>query len=321
MKRLLIFATLLIFTACAAATVEPVAPTAAPTNTLQPSPTLSPDPTLTAVPSPSPTIPQPILSPFPTIPLTTPTPDFMDTHIVNEYLFAPSVDPDCQLPCWQGLRIGESTKEDVVRMFDEVLDIREGLKLSTDESITRIPGTELIWYWWDIRDTEGNLDGWFTLKTILDDETDILQCIDIVTAPYEMYEIQTPQQVIRELGRPSAIYVDNTSFYLMNLMLLYDEGIVSLSTTAISIDEQPIGEHTVEVVTNYCLNEIPLSREVIIVESVNDITAASLTPILNAWVGEDLLEALVPIEDALGLTEEAFVKIALDDENPCIALD
>lgn len=110
MKCFLALTILLILTACAAATESPP-PTAVLSNT--------PPPTATSTDTPVPTItPSPTLSPTTTEILT--TPDFEALPIAENFLFAPGSDPDCQLPCWQGLRVGESDREDVQRMFREV---------------------------------------------------------------------------------------------------------------------------------------------------------------------------------------------------------
>ncbi len=301
MKRLLILATLLILTACTAATVEPVTPTAVPSDT--PLPTVSPTPTRT---------------PFPTWPPPSPTPDFLDSPIANGFQFAPSTDPMCQLPCWQGLRVGESDKEDVLMMFDELLGIREGLRVSTD--ITGFPDMEIIGYSWDLEDSERNTIGSLALNTSIDQETGILKGIHIDTISFGQYKIPTPQQIIKELGSPSVIYADSTGS-LVRLMLLYYEGIVSQSVTDASLEQQVIDDET-KIVVNYCLNQIPATTLNHIVEPFDDIMETGLDSVQNAAFGEYLRAAgFSPIEEVFGLTVEEFVEIALDDENPCIVFE
>jgi hypothetical protein len=80
MRRLPILTTLLILTACTAATDSPT-PTLAPS----PSATVTASPTATASPTPT-------LSPTATEIL--PTPDFETLPIAENFLFAPSSDPD-----------------------------------------------------------------------------------------------------------------------------------------------------------------------------------------------------------------------------------
>src|SRR5690348_137242 len=55
-----------------------------------------------------------------TKPASSPTPDFMGSALQDGFLFTQSNTGACKLPCWRGLRIGQSTKEDVQIAFDNV---------------------------------------------------------------------------------------------------------------------------------------------------------------------------------------------------------
>jgi hypothetical protein len=74
-------------------------------------------PTLTPIPGSTPTATV-TSGPSSTHTPPVPTPDFLQLPFANNVLFAPAADPECQLPCWQGLRVGESNRDDIQAMFE-----------------------------------------------------------------------------------------------------------------------------------------------------------------------------------------------------------
>jgi hypothetical protein len=160
----------------------------------------------------------PTSTPPPTIQSTPteilPTPDFIDSPLVDGFLISPSLDSDCQLPCWHGLRVGESDREDVQRMFDETLGFNGMLDFFTEHRLPEVtistfhldlPGTQATGHEW----AAPPMAGFFGLYMLVDEDTGILQGIQLVlTSSYDTYpyELLSAQQVLRELGTPSSIY-------------------------------------------------------------------------------------------------------------------
>jgi hypothetical protein len=122
MKRFLALTTLLILTACTAATVELVTPTAAPSDTPLPptgtstatsTNTVTPTNTPSSTPSPTST---PTSGPSPT-PSLTPT---LSSWIEQDFLFGGPIIEGCDLPCWQGLTPGISSADEVDQVFTQI---------------------------------------------------------------------------------------------------------------------------------------------------------------------------------------------------------
>lgn len=195
--------------------------------------------TQAVVPASSATTLSPEPTTIPTLNPALPTPDFTQSEIADQYLLAPS-GSGCQLPCWQGLRIGVSTREDVLGVLNSLFDFGGYVDFFDDNSVTKldsvsrslldVPGVEGSGYSWVTTETL------FSLLAVVDAETGVLQGLQFrhVTGLYterlpHRYTIRTPREIIEQLGSPAAIYTTGQGSWLMAVLLFYEQGIVSYS--------------------------------------------------------------------------------------------
>jgi hypothetical protein len=281
MKQTWILTTLLILTACAAAVESPTpSPSPTATVTLTPSATSTPS----ATPTPTATL-TPSNTPLPTVtPTITPAPEFHNPNPGGDILFMPYDDEDCQLPCWQGLRIGESTIDDVQVMFDRVFDLivtEETFRIIQEDSPGKfeVAGTKIVLYWWDLPGDEGY--GYFEIVVVVDTETDILQGLHISQFQGDgtVWAILTPKQVIEAEGIPDYVYVSNAVENHAVIVLAYKSGIVMLySFHATIFEEENKSKST------FCLNDPVWTNGNYIVSPFEDVRNEPLDPIHEVWL-------------------------------------
>lgn len=204
---------------------------------------VSPEPTAssatsTTVPTESPT---PTAVPTPVATLTpAPTPALSEAIITDDFLFEPSSVPGCKLPCWQGLEVGISGREEIQRMYDTIFAFNGTRQFIPDNLPTPMsdsPSDPLVlpidYY------AAGN--GWFiepsgttdypqsfTVNTIYERDTFTLRAIEF-SSSYSAFNVNlTPYRVIRELGEPSQIVMtlsptERGDVLRFEMRMMYDE--------------------------------------------------------------------------------------------------
>jgi hypothetical protein len=206
----------------------------ADSTVVQATPTSSPASTIAATSSVAAALPTQAL----------PTPDFLNASIAKGFLLAPSQAADCQLPCWQGFRIGVSKRQDVRRFFNELFGFSDSFdvfqqpldEVKLETAGLNIPGTYAAGYIWP-RPT-----GAFEFYMLLDENSGTLQGIQLLNTPIVgNYKAHTPQDVIKSLGAPSSAYAKVIGDGI-SLMLLYGKlGIAAYSLTQVAIEQRVVG--------------------------------------------------------------------------------
>jgi hypothetical protein len=151
--------------------------TIAPSTTPNPVITPLPSVTYTLIPETHTSTPQ---NPeYPETLTAFPTPDFPSSTIVDSIFFLPQDTSDCQPPCWQNLRVGESTKADIQSVFDNVFGFDGTRNFFEDATqlapvwLSEVPGMQTDGYDWITPD--GDM---FIIATVIDSNTNILQGIE-----------------------------------------------------------------------------------------------------------------------------------------------
>jgi hypothetical protein len=314
----LTLANMLVLTACSGNTeIEPVL-TAEPTN-MQIEVTVIVEPT-EAITIPASLTPTDELTGTPATVFL--TPDF--SPIAPGFLLAET--PDCQLPCWQGLRVGISNRKDVQAMFDTVfgfdgqIDVFQENRQLLDSY--ELYGTEAGGHLWWVPEISEEPEGAnFGLYFLVDKQSGILQGIQIVNAPFNThaYETYTPQQVLQRLGEPSAAYIWPAIRGTIQLLLIYEEqGIASYMITQ-PIDEVFWTQDYPFSLATYCLDEQVILANSYITEPIAGVSEEELSPIQYVWFGERIT-LLRPIE-IVGLTKTDLYLLATQAATPCIEID
>jgi len=262
--------------------------------------------------------------PLPTATLQLATPDFLNSAAYPGFLLAPNDDPSCELPCWKGLRIGQSDRQDFQRVLDEsfgfnrTLDFFQHNPLSgADLSLVAldIPGTEATGYsWYPLP------EGHISIFALFDQDTGLLKGMRFQYLVYqETYLTHTVQQIIERLGRPSEIYAYATDGFL-SLIMVYESGLAFDSAYYAPKQQRTLNGNEVYY-SNFCLDTMSFGGVDNVVESFKmPLTRGSMTAIQDKWVGQNL-QTLYPIKIALGVSVEEFAQIALRKVDPCFEID
>ncbi len=315
MKRILILTSLLIFTGCTAATGSPTAtpsPSRVPPVTFTPVPTITTSPTSTISPTASEIIP---------------TPDLMDSPIVDGVLLSPHPAPDCQLPCWQGLRVGESDRDDIQTMFDEVFGFRGTRAFFKDPTllapiwIPDVPGTQADGYEWEFTDVH------FDVVTVIDQNSGILQGIRLIYSSQNILNLSTFQQIIHELGPPDYYFTlpvmdinlaPPGSSVPIDIILFYNEGMAFGLTSQGNFQETMVGEQK-ENLVHFCLDSKVTIGMSYFVPPFTSLGYNDLPPLSEEWFSRYINPKLgwISGDEAFGISVSQFSDFAYQDP-PCI---
>jgi hypothetical protein len=289
----------------------------------------------TVEPSPEPVITVPPAEPTPTaepaetlLPTSFPEhPHYLELEIANNpVLSSASTYPACQLPCWYGLRPGESPIKQVDTVFDEVFQfggkihlvdvLSEGLPLSSADT----PGTSYVSLLWQMDETQEET-GAFIIDAVFD-EALILQGIEIWQNSEGAYATESAQQIIQALGRPEHIRLDGSKVgyeragYLY-IQLVYTRGVelfIIYVQDPLTID--PLSYAPL------CFTAPPEMSYTYLVPAFSAIDPEAMTIVQREWIGHSFSEdsGLRPVDEVLEMTEDQFLDLILQQE-PCITID
>lgn len=288
-------------------------------------PTAMPSPT--EVPSATPT----------NTPIPPPTPALSASVLTDDFLFAESLTPSCHLPCWQGLVVGESGRDDIQAMFDTVFAFngtREFVPENPPEAENNplpsgIYGTGHLWY----PSTEDLLQT-FGIGVYYEQDTFLLQAIVFGSQYPPFNAMLSPQRVIRELGEPSSFLMalggtERGDIARIRLRMVYDdEGMIfdiqvltpiSLSMTQVSTEgsldlclggERWSQEYNTGFWSIYILGPLENGLE-------------DLSPLQEALIthfGSDQ-EEMIPVADFFDVTPGNITELALQDSEACLSAE
>ncbi len=180
--------------------------------------TPTPTPTLTPFPTSTPVIGTPIV-PTPGLPLAS-----ENYFPLGDFFFA-GQSADCQFPCWNGLRPGESTPEETQQVLKSLLGSPPTVMLSNDDSLLI-----MAYEWHDVRYSEGSL---FAMGTYLWTSDYRLAAIgfrwNLFYIPGYTVDM-SPQRLLQEMGPPAKLLVSIEELIggqdaVINLLILYSNGI------------------------------------------------------------------------------------------------
>lgn len=221
MKRIQILITVLFLTACAAPITAP--PTAVPSDTPPPptsTSTVTPPPTITPSPTSSPTateitptqIPELVKLDLP------PSPPYEETMLGYD-LLSNGTDETCELPCWFGLRPGETTLSDLEDFFNIQLGYQSLSFASSPDPIT----FDLIASTWSFNNNYNSIH----ISTRVSRETKLLSRYEVSWNDRRFSQHARLYHFVRRLGHPSSVKIEMCESYVNSLELIayFDAGL------------------------------------------------------------------------------------------------
>lgn len=287
--------TILMLVGCASASsthtpTHEATQTLAPTVTSTSAPTRTPRPTRTLIPT---------LTNTPALPA-----DYIGTLLFQGIQY-----PNCELPCWRGLVIGESTLQDVQAMLER------DFQLSLPPQPSTIEHLHLIEYAWTTR-TDGSFGIGFWIET----KTQTLNTINFWWSRGHEGDM-TPRRVIQELGAPDQWWFEFEDALQMDWYdsaMVYSSGLIFMHSPTIYTVSTDQGE-----LAQFCLDDNWVVGSAFITAS-SEITLTE-HPSLPIKLSQDIQTVRIThgstIEDRTGNTIEEMVALALNSSQPCITFD
>jgi hypothetical protein len=274
------------------------APTTDPTLDAAAEPTASPQPALTSTPLKATALPPP-------------TPIFPANQVAHSLVLSTGHSPDCELPCWHGLRVGESTQADVKRVFGEVLksevfDFSASL-VEVPSRYQRIANTFTVGHSWQFPREQGG-QGAYDLYGVFDNDTDQLIGIIDNMASYNTYPLPSLPEVVSSLGTPQWIY-GGVSASAFQINMFYRQGIAVYTVIAV---DNPIAATRI-----ICFNSPPSSLALVAVDPFTSFEQESLSPLKQVWGAPD--DPAPYIDPNIGTSIEDFI-VFINSDNPCMGI-
>lgn len=267
----------------------------------------------------------------PTIPVY---PKLESTALGEDFVFN-GESPDCKLPCWHGLVIGQTELEQTVSTMRKVLQLPADTALLQQVPSSpsgSMPGNlELLDFPWLAVGGEAGENLQITL--FHDRGTGILQAIRMYSS-YPLYNVPlTPQRIIKELGQPSIFLMSwqgtgNGGLALVKLRLVYEKGIVF---TVRKHNEITLrwDSSNYEGEMKMCLGGKAWDNSTAIDWNIDFIPPLSdqlndLTPIQQyviAYFDMDDQHIMRPVSEFFKVTDSSIYNLALQDGNACLSAE
>lgn len=259
-----------------------------------------------------------------------PTPSLPEDFDFREFLFA---DNPCQLPCWQGLVIGESTADDVQQVFDDTLGFdgaidffEPGAFLHRGGSLMvlgHIPeGLYLIGYSWTLPHDEGI----FTVAAVLDRD-DILVGLEFDTWNLRASRNPSLAPFMADLGVPDYWTLDwdpqgfvlgdaNKDSDYMPWELLYKKGVyVQMLVRGPVMPLDP--PDNLEFILTLCEQAESLSTKVFLTSPYSDIQEFAPNQMVPTGDLTRFMDDQI-VEDTFGMSKDAVMAHFMASDDACL---
>jgi hypothetical protein len=253
------------------------------------------------------------------------TPDFLALSISQDVLFL-NTSEECSLPCWQGLRIGISSRNDIQEVFDTVFGFKGTIDFfNVQPEAARVweadqPDLYTTGYEWQF-DPDGT--SLFSIQTVTDKTTGILKGIQFHISPRGRYPVTTPQEALTAFGEPDYIYVlvpPHGKIQIL-LQLTYKSGIDFHYHYVLATEFSEMRRKA-----ELCLNSEPGVVEpggavYYLIEPFTDLWSEDRSLLQREWITDTLEgQEYRPIEEVMGISIPEFAALALQQEAPCLEI-
>jgi len=252
------------------------------------------------------------------------SPPPLPSSVESDFLFGGN-SPECPLPCWNGLIVGESGREEIQAVFDDVFGFNGAYDLFAEppppyysSPTYDLDGLRVVGYEW----ARGGVDSLrLAIHLWVEEDTSTLREIafqwggDVrlgsqVTLRRILREMGTPSHLVMLLGPPQAYYA------AYEVAAIYEEEGVVFWLSGGMPAVRPDDEDALNV--EVCLEERFDSGRVHIVEPPPE----DSSNFRRFWLSNiPRARYLDPSEDVLGLTAEELTALAMQDEDVCMTIE
>lgn len=224
------------------------------------------------------------------------------------------------LPCWHGLIPGQSTTEDIERVFNNELGFEGGFVAYTQPSSST--PLSIISQRWDLPLESDQIEVGFGFVAYVNTQR-VVEAIAIDSDSSRFRPFTNLHHVLRTLGTPNMILGEiipaAPDYSTLYLLVIYEEGIMFPYNIALPLTQtQPNRESA-----TFCLNDYVWNPE----KPEWYLVRVFLTkPLRNGLNDLDEFQKHVirdiakdqSFEDLFGITPEELTQLAVEQDNPCI---
>lgn len=274
------------------------------------------EPTIEVIETTSPDL-MPTISqrPTQTLPVFQPMPS-LDEATLSDLFFGDSATSSCDLPCWQGIVVGESKIGAAFDAFETVFRLDANQHPPENINLNML-GLDVIAYSWANPEPYGG--DIFRIQAWYDTNTDIIYSLGFYWDATEVpLDLPSPFHVLKERGLPSNIYaLAEVGGTLGNyiLFLVYDDGVTFyyisdlLTVNLIETEHEYVPEMTV------CLDDTYVGYVKISLPNPDNQTIATS---LQDWqYGEIEAFSLRPLDEVFGVSIKDIAQMISEDVAPC----
>jgi hypothetical protein len=260
-----------------------------------------------------------------TQPQATPSVQFPDAPLFDGYLFAPYHDPTCQLPCWQGLRVGISDRNSIQAAFGRETGLGNSYDFFGDFHLSdprhigilgNVAEDRVAGYEW----SNDVIDGYFlSLIAIMDDKLHALEGLSLAVGSGTF----SPQRVLKVLGEPSALYLWTqqtlSGVRVLSGYVYADQGILITTSTE---RPAPIQNNGTGPYLTYCLNDVHDGSSTYIVKPFANLESSGYSMIQQNWIQNNLpLGRARKVQDVSDVTPAELAERSLSEDNVCFKIN
>jgi hypothetical protein len=236
-------------------------------------------------------------------------------HVPNDFFFGFRSD-DCELPCWQGIYVHQSTLIDTLKALQNAYGPPPESFAPTRELPAGLHGILLGWVLGESPDYDS-----FAVVVISEEKTDKTEALSYSWLGDRFEPYISIQKILTELGKPMTIlgsyevggqgggtHVD------LELHTIYSNGVSFIHKMNLPILRNPANSQETKTI-EFCLNEMYGSG------SGKVAMTSPFEPELNLTLPQQYihgdLESLIPITELFNLSLEELVQQAAQTTNPC----
>jgi hypothetical protein len=264
-------------------------------------------------------------------PTPTGPPPSLPEEFPSDFLFGVGAS-NCVLPCWMGLEVGSSDREQVYSVLDTTLGFAGYRPPPPDHILEHLPdGLDAVSEGWLLEDSSGK-SGSFGMAAYFDQETQILEGLAFGWLGNNRFQPNmTIERTLRELGEPAHIFIDisiggpDDDFHAnIEIVILYASGLAFNHFELVPVKELSTSSNgaVLPIATDLCFGDNdPLSTGGVVITTPVNKSLENHSPLQDFLIGGYLAVASIPIEEVADKSLQEITQLAVEQDNACIRLD
>lgn len=262
----------------------------------------------------------------PSTPTFTPLPSpTLAPFLISDLVFQRNPQ-DCILPCWQSLRVGSSSADDVYTMLERVFSLNEPTYLPAGD-YDPPQGYQVMGNTWDLSHPPLRYLNSFAILALINQSTNRLEGLNLAFQTYdpEFDPHISPRRAMTELGIPSFWLVQtevggqDSSLEVMSIMI-YQSGVIFFQRYSLTLNPEG-NDQPANKVAQFCLGNNVFSEALLGIGEPFVNGYKNLSP-AQTWTYVYKLDdpRYRPIQDVFNVSLGEISKRISHETNPCLSI-